>query len=277
MTTYGTYLVLLIKPQMCSCLKRMLTGHYLALHFQSKGHKILLFSGGKGERNSRVYNSAGRRGRKSWQEEEQTGCRQQGCPKAGKEERKSPPVHHTTFLGSTTRTPECRVLHPGPFFLLPQSQSQYQYQYQSKPHSPPRPEPRKYFSLTSFEPYHYQWQASERRLRRSGRNRRLLRLPARSRRARPWVLAAPSSPSAGGLPTSNRQCSVRRLPHIATAPSPRILRVFSLSSPHSPGAPRLILLLLGAAAARHFGAGSSVLIFLPLRFFRGFCCSFSLA
>jgi hypothetical protein len=118
MTTYGTYLVLLIKPQMCSCLKRMLTGHYLALHFQSKGHKILLFSGGKGERNSRVYNNAGRRGRKSWQEEEQTGCRQQGCPKAGKEERKSPPVHHHL---PRIHNPDARVQSAPPGSFLPPS------------------------------------------------------------------------------------------------------------------------------------------------------------
>jgi len=34
-------------------------------------------------------------------------------------------------------------------------------------------------------------------------------LAARSRRTRPWVLAAPSSPCAGGLPTSSRRCLVR--------------------------------------------------------------------
>jgi hypothetical protein len=223
--------------------------------------EYIITRGGEGEK-------AGKR--RSKQAADSRGAQKQG--------RKSGKVHQSTTPPSSDPQPgrpsaECSTRVLSSSFPSPSPS------ISTSPSPTPHPEPRKYFSLTPFEPYHYQWQASERRWRRSGRNRRLLRLPARSRRARPWVLAAPSSPSAGGLPTSNRQCSVRRLPHIATAPSPRILRVFSLSSPHSPGAPRLILLLLGAAAAaaRHFGAGSSVLIFLPLRFFRGFCCSFSLA
>jgi hypothetical protein len=83
--------------------------------------EYIITRGGEGEK-------AGKR--RSKQAADSRGAQKQG--------RKSGKVHQstTTFLGSTTRTPECRVLHPGPFFLLPQSQSQYQYQ--SKPHSPPR-------------------------------------------------------------------------------------------------------------------------------------------
>ena len=157
----------------------------------------------------------------------------------------------TTFLGSTTRTP-----HPGPFFLPPQSRP------------PPLLAHRKYFSLTLFESY--QWQAGRQaseRWWRSGRNRRLLRLPARSRRAsaRPWVLAAPSSPSAGGLPTSNRRCSVRRLPHIATtaaSPSDSPCFLFSLSPHHTLAAP-------GSSVVGGGGVGPAFGVFFL------FCCGFS--
>lgn len=177
----------------------------------------------KGKRNSRVYN-AGRRGRKVVKRSSKQAADSRGAK--SREGRAEKPTT-TTFLGSTTRTP-----HPGPFFLPPQS-----------PVPPPLLAHRKYFSLTLFESY--QWQAGRQaseRWWRSGRNRRLLRLPARSRRAsaRPWVLAAPSSPSAGGLPTSNRRCSVRRLPHIATtaaSPSDSPCFLFSLSPHHTLAAP----------------------------------------
>lgn len=153
-------------------------------------------------------------------EEQQTGCRQQGCQKRGRKSGKA--QHHLPRIHNPDAPPPPRVLSSS----LP------------SPTPTPLLAPRKYFSLTLLESY--QWQAGRRarerereRWWRSGRNRRLLRLPARSRRAseqaRPWVLAAPSSPSAGGLPTSNRRCLVRAYRTLPLLLLPRILRVFSLS------------------------------------------------
>jgi hypothetical protein len=95
-------------------------------------------------------------------------------------------------------------------------------------------------------------------------------LAARSRRTRrPWVRAAPSSPSAGGLPTSNPRCSVRAyLPAHCRSLQPDSRCPFPFSSLAAP-APAVA----GEGAARHFGAGAFVSAALYI-FFWGFCCSF---
>jgi len=176
-----------------------------------------------------------------YREEQQTGCRQQGCRRAEK-------PTTTSFLGSTT--------HPGPFFLPPHS------------HSHPLLAPRKYFSLTLFESY--QWQAGRRARGGGGADGtvaccgclRDLGERARSRGHGCSLLQALRLLVASPLQIADaRYAAYRTLP--PPLPLPRILRVFvSLSSSHSRRAPRLILLLLGAAAsARHLGCF--------------FCCGFS--
>jgi len=159
----------------------------------------------KGKRNSRVYN-AGRRG---GADRLQTA----GVPKAGQGRAEKPTT--TTFLGSATRTP-----HSGPFFLPPQSH-------------PPFSHLASILVLLYSSPTSGR-QASE-RWWRSGRNRRLLRLPARSRRASERarghgcsLLQALRLLVASPLQIADARCAAyRTLP--PPLPLPRILRVFVFS------------------------------------------------
>ena len=96
----------------------------------------------------------------------------------------------TTFLGSTTRAP-------------PPAGSPFFYSSLPVPEPSPSPVPLLSYSIRVLPV------AGEREGVVVVVERTEPPLAARSRRTRPWVLAAPSSPCAGGLPTSNRRCLVR--------------------------------------------------------------------
>jgi len=203
----------------------------------------------KGKRNSRVYN-AGRRGRK-FERGAANRLQTAGVPKAGEGRAEKPTT--TTFLGSTTRTP-----HSGPFFLPPQSHLASILVLL-------------YSSPTSGR------QASE-RWWRSGRNRSLLRLPARSRRASERarghgcsLLQALRLLVASPLQITDARYAPTAHCHHRCLSLGFSVFLFSLSSSHSRRAPRPAP---DSSVVGGGGVGPAFGVFFLLRLFRGFCCSF---